>query len=189
MGLVLILLGVLLLLDSLAILDFDFISLVGKFWPLILIFIGAWIILSPKKDHTFRVVTEHDILDATKTDSAFLGVFGDIRVVETGQFSGPIDKSLLVGDIVIDLRNSKIANGENHVSASVLLGDIDIIIPSDCPASIDLSCLLGSATSGENSSDGFAPRINLTDPNYDRSTAKLKISGRALVGDVKVEKA
>ncbi len=189
-GSIIVLIGVLLLLDSLALIDISLGILFRTFWPLILVLIGVWIIFSPgraiKSGPTDQSVFSDD--QSINTDSVFLGAFGDIRVAGLENFSGPLDKSLLVGDIVIDLRNSRMNPGEQRIIASVLIGDIDFLIPADCPVSVELSCLAGSVACAGKVVDGFFPRLRHIDDDFPQANSKLSITARTLIGDIKLIK-
>ncbi len=190
-GLLIVLVGVLLLFDSLAWIDIDFGKMFRNFWPLILVLIGLLIILSPGKGENTNLTDELGSSDGRSTDSnsAFLGAFGDIRVAGMECISGPLDKSLLVGDIVIDLRNSRLSPGEWPINASVLIGDVDFLVAPDCPVSVEFNCLAGSVACGGKVFEGFVPRLKHVDDNFPQAAAKLKITGRTLIGDIKLSKA
>jgi len=189
-GLIVMLIGILLLLDSLALIEISFGRLFRDFWPLILVLIGVWIILSPGKGKNSNITdgSEYSNGQSTNSSSVFLGAFGDIRVTGLENISDPLDKSLLVGDIVIDLRNSKPSPGEWPINASVLIGDIDFLVAPDCPVSVEFNCLAGSVACGGKVFEGFVPRLKHIDDNFQRAAAKLKITGRTLIGDIKLSK-
>ena len=100
---------------------------------------------------------------------------------------GILDRSLVFGDIEIDLTGSKLKDGDNIVDASVMFGDIKIFIQSDFPVSVDLSCLAGKTTFNQKSFDGISPGIKHIDDNFENASAKLFIKCRAGFGDLKVK--
>jgi predicted membrane protein len=189
-GLLIILFGFILLMDSLGFIDFNFWHLLGKLWPLALIIIGLIIIFERKKrvgNLNFKINIDNDKGEKQSAcESSALGILGDIRIAGLTQAIGDIDKSLLLGDIVVDLTGAKLATGENNVALSVLIGDIDIIVPTDFPLSVDLGCLIGSVACDSQKSDGFGAKIHFADDNFDSSSSKLIITAKALIGDISV---
>jgi predicted membrane protein len=189
-GLIIFAVGAVLLLNSLGLIEFNFWRLLGKFWPIILIIIGL-IILLEKDELDFGLAAKdhlrQEIFDENKRgESTAFGLFGDIRMAGLDEMVGEIDKSLLVGDIVIDLTGSKLASGDNRLNVSVLIGDIDIIIPRDFPISAEPGCLIGSVQVDDHKSDGFAASVKHGDDNFADSSSRLTIRARALVGDIKI---
>ena len=77
-------------------------------------------------------------------------------------------------------------DGDNVVNTSVVLGDINIFVPNDFPIKIDLSCVAGRVSYDQKISDGFLPGLKHIDNNYDSSSKKLFIKGKAVFGDVKI---
>jgi lia operon protein LiaF len=188
-GLIIIAIGGLMLLDSFGFINFDFWWMLGKFWPVILIVIGLLIIFERDKlknqDEPIEKKPEVKLGDKSKESTAF-GILGDIRLAGFTQIPDTIDKSLLIGDIVIDLSNAKLSEGECHISVSVLIGDIDIMLPANFPIAANLSCLVGSTSVDRRKSEGIAANIKHEDDHYVNAPARLSIHGRALIGDVSV---
>jgi predicted membrane protein len=189
-GLIIVAIGGLLLLDSFGFINFNFWRMLGKFWPVILIVIGLLIILERDKikqnsEHSETTPGDTPIGDKSRESTAF-GILGDIRLAGFAEVPDTIDKSLLIGDIVIDLSNAKLPEGESRISVSVLIGDIDIILPADFSISADLSCLIGSTSVDRRKSDGLAANVKHEDDHYAGAPARLIIHGRALIGDVSV---
>lgn len=188
-GLIIIAIGGILLLDTFEIINFNFWRMAGKFWPVILIVIGLMVILDRGKfknsDKEYRA---RDIKsdDANSHESTAFGIFGDIRMAGFTGVPDSIDKSILIGDIVIDLSGARISEGECHISVSALIGDIDILLPGNVPVKADLNCLLGSTMVDRRKSDGLAANINHEDDRYTEASARIYIHGRALIGDISV---
>ena len=176
-GIILIFLGILLLFDA-----FDLIDFWKAIWPIALIIIGLVIIFKRKKEHSH----ESPFDSAGSSQSGIPGFLGDIRVAGLTEGVGTIDRSLFIGDIVIDLTGSRLLDGDNVVNTSVVLGDINIFVPNDFPIKIDLSCIAGRVSYDQKISDGFLPGIKHIDNNYDSSSKKLYIKGKAVFGDVKI---
>jgi lia operon protein LiaF len=188
-GLIIIVIGGLMLLDSFGFIDFNFWRMLGKLWPVALIVIGLLIILERDKlkhrDEPDEKEPEVKPGDKSEESTVF-GILGDIRLAGFTQAPDTIDKSLLIGDIVIDLSNARLPEGECHISVSVLIGDIDIILPANFPVAANLSCLVGSTSVDRRKSDGLAANIKHEDDHYANAPARLSIHGRALIGEISV---
>lgn len=188
-GLVIIVIGGLLLLDTLEIINFNFWRMAGKFWPLILIIIGLVIILDKDKIKENRYdegKIESNPENESSRESTAFGILGDIRMAGFASVPDSIDKSLLIGDIVIDLSSAKLPEGEARISVSVLIGDIDILLPANFPAKANLNCLLGSTTVDKRKSDGLAANLDHEDDQYAGARTRVYIHGRALIGDISI---
>jgi len=179
-GLILVVLGGLFLLDTLG--QVDFWQVARRFWPLILIILGLALLLRKDRQRTEPVAA----LRGKVGESGVTGVFGDIRISGVEKGVGVIERSLVFGDIVIDLAGSKLIEGENYIDVSVLFGDISIVVPLDFPLKVDLGCCAGSASFDQKVSDGLFPKIRDRDENFTNSQARLSIKGRACFGDLKV---
>ena len=112
--------------------------------------------------------------------------FGDITVSGLTEGIGSIEKMLVFGDISIDLTGSKLIPGKNHISASVLFGNITITVPDDFPVGVNLGCCAGDLLFKNKKSDGFLAGIRHKDDNYESVSAKLFINAKSCFGDIKV---
>lgn len=188
-GLIIIAIGGLLLLDTFEFIDFNFWRMAGKFWPVILIVIGLIVILDRdkfKKGGQDEKQSDVKAYEVNSRESTAFGLLGDIRMAGFTTVPDSIDKSILIGDIVIDLSGARVPEGECHISVSVLIGDIDILLPGNIPAKADLNCLLGSTTVDRRKSDGLAANLDHEDDRYTGAPARIYIHGRALIGDISV---
>jgi lia operon protein LiaF len=175
-GFIIIVLGIIFLFD------FNLGRLIRILWPLALIAVGLYILIRSKQH-------EHDgkgNLPGQSTESGVPGMFGDIRVSGLVDGVGALDKSLLFGDIVIDLTDSKLLDGENTMDLSLLFGDITVIAPEDFPLKLDLKACIGVLDYKPKRIEGFFPNIQHTDDNYVNAQARLFIKGRLCFGDIKI---
>jgi predicted membrane protein len=154
--------------------------LFGKLWPLLLIGIGIYFIYRTKHGH------DNDGSQAQSDISGVPGIMGDIRISGLEQGVGSVSKSLLLGDVVIDLTGSKLLEGENNIDVSVLFGDITITIPGDFPVKVDLNACAGNLVFRQKRVDGFIPKLKHTDDNYAAAQARLHIKGRLCFGNIKI---
>jgi predicted membrane protein len=185
LGLIIVFLGFILLFDSLGYIEFDFWRSIGKLWPLVLIIIGLIVIFKS------REISESESSSNELKSSDFSGsaLFGDVRVAGISGNVGNIDRSLLFGDIVIDLSGSDLQDGDNYVNVSVIFGDVDVTVPADFPVCVDLSCIAGSVSFGGKKSDGLMSKVRYADTDFDKVPAKLYIKGNTIFGDIRVIKS
>jgi predicted membrane protein len=156
-------------------------DLIGKLWPLILIALGIYFIYKTKH-------RENDDSEphTTGSESGVPGFAGDIRVSGLQEGVGSISKSLLLGDVVIDLTGAKLLDGENNIDVSVLIGDVTIVTPTDFPLKVDLTACIGDLKFRQKRIDGFIPSLKHTDDNYSTAQARLSIKGRLCFGNIKI---
>lgn len=113
---------------------------IWKFWPAALILVGFSLIL--KRDtccapgRTSETSGEDQIKGHT--------VFGDLeKVLNSQAFSGGT-LSTVFGDTRLNLREAKLGHNGAVIDASVIFGDITIMIPQSWPLEIRSSTVLGS---------------------------------------------
>jgi predicted membrane protein len=177
-GISMIVIGLLLLLDSFEVLNFW-----KAIWPTALIIVGLAIIF--KHRINAQVVEREN--DRGLTASHVMGaVFGDIRIAGLTGGIGTIDRSLVFGDIVIDLNGAELLETVNVINASTMFGDVNIFVPEIFPKKVQLNCCAGSLRFNQKSADGIFPSLKHTDDNYEEAPAKLYIKARTCFGDVQV---
>ena len=120
-GLFFIVIGILLIANNLNFLPFGFWS---AFWPLLLIFIGAGILLNKQKFGRHRKIT-------TDEDINYFTLFsGANHKIESGNFKGGT-VSTFFGGTQIDLRRAIIAPEGAMLELSAAFGGIEIKVPYD----------------------------------------------------------
>ncbi|MDG5777988.1 LiaF domain-containing protein [Haloarculaceae archaeon H-GB2-1] len=141
-------------------------SVFARFWPLLLIALGASILLRPRR--TARP------LRTNGGDAEIVAVLGDAnRRVESPSFaSGSV--TAILGDARIDLRD---ADGERplHLDAVSVLGDARIRVPEGWRVDVDAVSVLGDVSDDR-------PRTAERSAEPD-----LVVSGVAVLGDIHVE--
>ncbi len=178
LGIIIIAIGVLFLFDI------NVFGLIGKLWPFLLVVFGLYLIFA-HRGKSDRV--EHTADGRVKNgQSGIPGLIGDIRVAGLSDGVGTIERKLLIGDIVIDLVDSKLLDGVNVIDVALLFGDVTIILPEDYPVKIDIAACVGDLEYKGKRADGFFPSIKESDEAYDRSSSRLHILGKICFGDIKV---
>lgn len=143
-GIVLIVIGGLFL--SGRIFYFDVSDIIADYWPIAVILVGLLIIFQNKTgSHSFKgkhnfdknIETDEDTIDATCT-------FSENKIKVTSKnFRGGIVTTTL-GSHHIDLYDAELADGNNVLEITTVLGEIDLIIPRDWNVNVQVSSVLGS---------------------------------------------
>jgi len=157
-------------------------DLISFLWPLALIFIGLYILMQYKKHKEPDKISESGKI----TQSGIPGLFGDIEICDLEAGVGSIERMLVFGDITIDLTNSKLLDGDNFISSSVLFGDLTFIVPDDFALMVNLGCCAGDITYKEKHIDGLFIGHKFKDENYDNASTRLLINAKLCFGDIKI---
>ena len=175
-GIVLITLGIIFLFN------FDLGDILRILWPLALIAIGLYVIFKQKHG----TGSSGGFSVGQNEQSVVPGLFGDIKMADLTEGIGSIEKTLLFGDITIDLTGGKLLDGDNYISAMVMFGNIRIILPDNYPTKADLGCCAGDLYFRQRHADGLFIGIKAKDETYDNASARLHINGKIGFGDIKV---
>ncbi|MBU1317653.1 MAG: cell wall-active antibiotics response protein [candidate division Zixibacteria bacterium] len=179
-GAALIVVGMLLVLDNLYVIRFDFWDTIGRFWSVALIAVGIWLIYRQ---------AGCKVGDATPSEAGRITrVVGQIRTKPDSIHDRGLDVQLGAGSIEIDLTETNLREGENSVAASVGLGEVVVKLPAEIACNVSGSCGIGDVHVFSDSSDGFSPRVNQTDPDYDSAPKKIKVTAKSGLGDVKISR-
>lgn len=174
--------AILIILGMIFLFDLDFGDLIGIIWALALIGVGLYILSRYRKQNA----SDNGASGVEQSQSGIPGVFGDIKVAGLTEGIGSIERTLVFGDILIDLTDSKLIQGKNHISANVLFGDITIKVPDDFSIGVNLGCCAGDILFKDKRSDGFLAGVKYKDDNYENASAKLFINAKSCFGDIKV---
>ncbi len=186
-GLIIICLGVLFLLNNFGTLDFG--DFVRHYWPVILILIGLRLILGFGHRERSQLTAEtpfvggssfsFDSLDESRT-------FGDLNLrVDSHNFKGgTISNS--IGSTHIDLSTVALAEGQQELTVTGFIGDINLIAPKQVPFAIDASTSLGGLTLFNSKDDGIGVNRTFQSEDYAAATTRLNIWLSITIGEVKV---
>ena len=183
LGPLLIIIGLLFLFTSL-----DFLGVwkvLARIWPLVLIAIGV------------LVITGHIPLSrwsgkrgaAGRFEGGAVGLFGDIRLSDWDDDGSDINKSLAIGDIVIDLTKATLIDGDNEIDVSVMIGDITVIAPPQMPIAGDLRCYVGALATRGRSAEGIIQQLKFQSDGYEGASARVSLKGRTYVGNIQVRES
>jgi lia operon protein LiaF len=146
-----------------------------NFWaicfPAGLIVIGVLLLLRPK------------VFAASSTSSWYL--FG---AVKRGGDWTPADEEiwLLFGDVKLDFTQAQLPAGETHIHINGLIGDVDVLAPSDAGVAVSASGLIVDLRTPTDKVDRFLSPANSASPNYAAAERRLRLSTTFLIGDIDV---
>ena len=131
--------------------DFDF----SDFWPLIILFVGLWLVLkrngnAPNADRGYKngEFEEHfhhaptegfqetDYIDETCIFSSLN------KSVKSESFKGG-KITTMFGGTKLDLTQSKLAPGENHLEVTTMFGGTEIHVPSNWKVLLNVTSIFG----------------------------------------------
>ncbi|MBI5019806.1 MAG: cell wall-active antibiotics response protein [Ignavibacteriales bacterium] len=186
-GLVLITFGTLFLLDNLDVADFG--EIIGNYWPLILIFWGASILINPGKKRSSTTQINNSVVNQQYSSDIIhqSNVFGDVnsQISSTNFKGGSI--STVFGDCSVDLTSASWSDGEHELKIHGVFGDTNIILPKGSAVTINANSTLGSLMIFGQSKNGFSSDLRTKTPEYESATGKLIIRITKVLGDVRVE--
>ncbi|MGB5107990.1 MAG: cell wall-active antibiotics response protein LiaF [Candidatus Zixiibacteriota bacterium] len=181
-GLLLILLGVAFLGDNLRWYDFDFGEMIHRYWPVVLVALGGWMIFEktrPKK---------YDFEWTDFKGREFKKTFGDVSLKPQSIDSKGIRVEEGMGDLIVDLSSTALNTGENYVELSLGIGDVKVMLPHGVPASVSVQAGAGDIDVFNNRKDGFGCKLEFTDQNYSSADIKIKVFAKVGLGDVRVSR-
>lgn len=166
--------GGLLLLSSLRILH---VSLWQLFWPSLLIFVGAQLMVRSRTSHALRGAGHAD-------DTSIVSVLSGVqRIASAVPFKGT-EISSVMGGTQLDLRRAQLARGEEAViDLMLVLGGCELFVPTDWVVSAPLVAVLGGVDDQR-----VMPPASVVDAAADRAAAppRLILRGFVLLGGVTI---
>jgi len=112
--------------------------------------------------------------------------FGDLNINPTHIEQKGMDYSLMMGNLNIDLSETRLFAGENIINASINAGDMKIKIPANVICSISASCKAGDINIFGQKKDGLSVDLDYQDNGYASQITKLKIIAQCSLGDIKI---
>lgn len=149
---------------QLIVLDYATVDQVIVYWPVLVIALGLSIALGQ-----YRSRVQYSDADFTSG----VAVLGGVEKRNTSKTFAGGDLTAIFGDTKLDLRDAQIAVRPARINATVMFGDIDIIVPRDWNVQMDLLPVLADATDDRRRHD-----------HHDE--VDLIITGFAAFGDVSV---
>lgn len=177
-GFFLIAVGAIILLDRSGSINFDLGDFISDYWPLILIIIGVWMIYEHSRTSSKGA--------KTTCCRVYSKNFGDLNISPAEIEQSGADYSLMMGNLNINLGETKLFAGENVIKASLNAGDMKIKIPENVICSITASCTAGDINIFGQKRSGLSIDLNYQDDRYSSQLTKLKIIASCSLGNIKI---
>jgi LiaF transmembrane domain len=127
-----------------------------RFWPLLLVAVGAWIVV-----RSMTAVGPSGVTDSSARLSALAVLGGVDRRVTAEGFQGA-DITAFMGGGKLDLREAKIAGPEAVVDILAVMGGFEIVAPETWHVIVDVVPLMGGyEDKTRHPADPSAPRLRL----------------------------
>ena len=178
-GILLILIGFLALLDSLDLIRFW--PTLGKFWPLILVALGIWLLLR----RTY--FSQGDTL-SIKEGKKYSKAFGNLRIDAKDMDPHGLDAEMGFGDIELNLTRASFSNRENVINLALGFGDIKVWVPGELKVSATGTCGAGDVDILGKHDDGLGNRVDHQDEGYEDAQKKLRIIAKLGFGDIRISR-
>jgi predicted membrane protein len=170
-GSLLMVIGILCLLATLGVITW---SDLFQIWPVFLIVIGAWILLRPTRHLSEKLrAAEGEDIDMVDAWALFGGAE---RQVSSSQFKGG-KATAMFGGIEIDLREARLAEGEQSLDLTAVFAGIEIRVPEDWDVWVTGSPIFGGID------DKRTGRMN----GQGTSGGRLHINAFAMFGGVEIK--
>ena len=190
-GVSLIVLGVLFLLDTMGVMDFG--TLFRDFWPLLLVLWGVFMIFRRRPSASGPSGHDWDQafgdVDASVSADTLhhANVFGDLTVRVTSKAFQGGEVSTVFGDMVLDLHECALADGEQRLKLHGVFGDCSIRIPANTPYALSANTVFGSLRTPDQQKGGVGSNLDYDSPGYASAGKRLRISASQVFGDIHVE--
>lgn len=93
-----------------------------------------------------------------------------------------------IGELVLDLTELEFAQGETTVEASVTIGSLIVIVPTDVAVSVTGHVTAGEVTVFDSVFGGTGIDETLTDSDYNDAPVQLRLEASAGLGEVEVRR-
>lgn len=182
LGVVLIVIGALNIVDGIGLINFSFGSLIGQFWPLILIALGFALLQESKKREAERLNDGERIHHDT--------ILGDLKLTDPNWPLCDLTASTLIGDMKIDLSRAQIPQGETLIELRAVIGDIDIWVPQSLPLALEVQW------AGFVTLDRYGRRQDVilrhesdVPPDFESAPKRVRVRVNLVIGDLSLTRA
>ncbi len=182
LGLLLIVIGAATLVDGIGLIEFSFGSLLSRFWPVILIALGALILYESSRARAAGSPTAADriVHDA---------IFGDFKLTQPGWQLRNVRANTVIGDMKIDLSRAHISDGETTIELRAVIGDIDVWVPPDLPVALDAHCTFVTVDHFGHKRDVILRRYTEVPADYDVAPRRVRVRADLIFGDLNLTRA
>ena len=171
-SLFILLLGIVLLTNSLEYTAFNFRQIFNFFFPLLIILVGASLFFSP----AFSGKSTMAILGGVERGK------NSPWNLESGSYVA------FLGGIELDLRHAVIPDGETLLDLTAVLGGVEVRVPADLPVITDGFAVLGGLDFLGKGSGGVIGSAHNEQNIAENGGRVLKIQARAIMGGIEIKK-
>lgn len=190
-GLVLVAVGVLALLGTLGV-EVPLAVLA----PSLLVLLGLGVIASSMRGESagglvglavfLGVVLAIATLLGSVLDVPLRGAIGDREVRPAAAAELEDEYRMLMGTLVVDLRDVELAPGTTVIEASTVLGEVEVRVPEGVPVEVSSSVVAGSASVLGVTQDGVAVDNDQRSDDWEGADSRLRLTVGAGLGEVRV---
>ncbi len=152
--------------------NFD-VEIFQYFWPLLIIFVGVYLIYRSQRKTGDSKLSEFRILG----DSSHSGFSGEIDGADISHF---------IGDAEVDLSDAGLKAGVNKMNIATFIGDIRVLVPENMPVSADCSAVFSDIRAFDRKEGGVFLSVHQKTADYDTAGSKLHLSCATFIGDIVV---
>ncbi|WP_416826794.1 cell wall-active antibiotics response protein LiaF [Ectobacillus polymachus] len=155
----------------------------------ILVFIGYRLYTSSDRPSSIKVALKEDMPnERIVRHEPFLKnmLNGNYRIINETYELQDINIRYGLGDVVIDLTNAMIPEGETVIIIHGLVGNITLFVPYDLELSVHHSVMVGNIVVLGEEEKGWNQNVILRTEGYGLATRRIKIMTSLLVGDTEV---
>lgn len=139
--------------------------------PLFLIVAGVWLLLRPRlEDLPFN-----------------LKLVGDIRRRGDWQVE-PEDIWLFVGDVVLDMSEAVLPDGETDLKVQGFVGSVKLRIPQGIGVAVNSTAFVSDVRLEGQKQNAFIMPVIIKSPEYDTLVKKINLETLYFVGDIKIDR-
>ncbi|MCP4725513.1 MAG: cell wall-active antibiotics response protein [bacterium] len=186
-GFILISLGIIFILKEF--IGFNLFGLIGDLWPLVLIFVG-WYILKRSRPSGEETSNEEQQetkqADSEKGYDTITGInlIGDTSIRFTSKnFQGGNGTSI-IGSTHINLSEIDFPPGEKEIKLTNIIGDIHITLPKDFAIKARGNTVIGKVKIYDDISEGFFRNVFYRADNYSKQEKRLHIDVSSIIGEI-----
>ena len=162
-----------------------------------LIAVGAATVASARRERHSGLIVVGAILTVLLTlvstaegllDLPFAGGIGERNFTPQTVATLTSEYRLGIGELVLDLTDVELPPGETAVEASVTIGALIVIVPSDLAIRVTGSVTAGEVTVFDTTFSGTGINETVSTPDYDEAPVRLLLDASAGLGEVEVRR-
>lgn len=179
-GMILLVVGTIWLFNNFGVFRFDFGDFIGQAWPLAIIGVGVYLLFGAKIKGAVNPASGAGTIKQA---------VGDMDL--TPESIGPdgLFIALSLGEVRLDLRDTRLQDGENIIEVKLGAGDVRIKTPKGISLSVQGRTGVGDLHLLGRDVDGFVAKLDHDDDDYKTAEKKLRIIAKVGLGDVRITRS